>query len=389
MNFTKRIYLDYNATTPLAPSVLEAMSHNTWPFGNPSSVHTEGKRARRAVNEVRDFLYETFSLSEDSFDLVFHSGATEGMNTIVKALALEAFKEKKQFTFLYCESDHSCIVNQKGFLETLGHKAISFGVNKDGSVNERELESKIKDHCNGELLVNWTWVNNESGVVFPFPIIEKLKEKYDLKFMVDGVQAVGKINEWKKPSPALDYITFSGHKFGALKGSGFSFIRNTGPAFALLNGGGQQGGYRSGTENSYGIFSLKLALESLSDTYNFSTQNSAVRLFEGKLKSLLGNEGEIVALDNPHRNGNTIYFILFNHPAQTTAMAFDMGGIDLSNGSACSSGAVVPSRVLLGMGYGELEAKAGLRLSFSPFINEKEALSIWEKFHPILSRFIS
>jgi len=389
MNFAKRTYLDYNATTPLAPSVLEAMSSHRWSFGNPSSVHTEGKRSRRGINEVRDFLYDTFSLNEEAFDLVFHSGATEGMNTIVKALALEAFKEKKQFTFLFCESDHSCIVNQKGFLETLGFKAITYGINKDGSVNEQELENKIKNHCDGELLVNWTWVNNESGVVFPFSIIEKLKEKYKLQLMVDGVQAIGKIKDWMVLSLALDYITFSGHKFGALKGSGFSFIRNSGQVLALLNGGGQQGGYRSGTENSYGVFSLKLALETLNENYDFSSQNSAVRLFEEKLKNLLGNEGEIVGLENPHRNGNTIYFILYNHPAQTTAMAFDMGGIDLSNGSACSSGAVVPSRVLLGMGHGEKEAKAGLRLSFSPFVNEEEVLEIWEKFHPILNRFIS
>jgi cysteine desulfurase len=389
MNLSNRIYLDFNATAPIVPPVKELLAQSGLSFGNPSSVHATGKKARRGVNEVRSFLYSTFGLKDNEFELFFHSGATEGINTFVKGVALEATKAKQGLTFFSFASDHSCVCNQKVFLETLGHRHVIVPVMRDGSFDLQRFEEALSRDNSDVKLVNWTWVNNETGVVSPLENIVKVKEKYDLLVHVDGVQAPGKVSDWSRLEASLDAYTFSGHKFGAIKGSGFTFIKAGLKLCPLLNGGGQQDGLRSGTENTVGIFSLKPALEFLLKNYDFNKQNEATRTLENQILSLVGERGEVIGHSNKNRNGNTIYLLLNGIKAHTSAMVFDMAGIDLSNGSACSSGAVIPSRVLLSMGYDEDQAKSALRLSFSPFFNSEEAKSIWPKIEEILQRLLS
>lgn len=362
-------------------------------MGNPSSVHATGKKARRSVNEVREFLYQTFGLDEKEFQLFFHSGATEGINSLVKGLALKIFKEGRTLSFYTFESDHSCLVNQKDFLETLNFKFKSIKVKRNGLFDLEHLLSTLKDDKSDIKLINWTWVNNESGVVNELNELEKLsksiRSEHKVYFHVDAVQAPGKIADWAKLNHCVDAYTFSGHKFGALKGSGFSFIKEGLPMCALLNGGGQQGGLRSGTENTWAILSLKVALEYLIEHYNFEEQNKQTRLLEGLIKEVVGSKGEVMANDCPTRNGNTIDLLLYGVKAHTSAMVFDMAGIDLSNGSACSSGAVVPSRVLMSMGYSEEDAKSALRFSFGHYFNEEDRNNLWPKIEDILKRLLS
>lgn len=384
---SQRLYLDHNATSVLSERVdLKAM-----PMANPSSVHASGKLARRKMNEVRDFLYSTYSLKENEYDLFFHSGATEGINTVVKGMAFAATREKKTMTFFTLGSDHSCVANQEGFLKLLGHDFKILPVLKSGLLNEEEAIKEIKACQSEVILINWTWVNNETGVVQELSALEKLKERcfgQEVFFHVDAVQAAGKIEQWRELSSQADAYTFSGHKFGALKGSGFTFLRSNLNHCPLLNGGGQQGAKRSGTENTWGILSLKMALEDLKENYQFKAQQEAKQWFEARLKEELGDKGEIIAEDSP-RNGQTIYFLFHEVAAQSAAMVFDMAGIDLSNGSACSSGAVVPSRALLAMGYNEDQAKSALRLSFSWKFNLEEAQRVWEHFSAPLKRLLS
>lgn len=389
MNLNNRIYLDFNATAPVVAPVKDMLSSTELSFGNPSSVHATGKKARRALNEVRSFLYSTFGLSETDFQLYFHSGATEGINTFVKGLALKATSKKEKLSFYAFRSDHSCVCNQKPFLETLGHTYHCVPVAKDGSLNVGALEDLIQQDSADIKVVNWTWVNNETGIVSPLSKIGELKKNHKIIVHVDGVQAPGKIANWSELNNTLDAYTFSGHKFGALKGSGFSFIKEGLELCALLNGGGQQQGLRSGTENTWGIYSLKAALEHVKKNYDFTSQNQATRQLEAKILDIVGEKGEVIGAANPHRNGNTIDLLLYGIKAHTSAMVFDMAGLDVSNGSACSSGAVIPSRVLLSMGYDEDQAKSALRLSFGPYFNEKEAKEIWPKLEEILKRLLS
>lgn len=384
----ERIYLDYNATSPVSPAVIEALGKGEWSFANPSSVHAAGKKARREISFASEYLYETLGFDEVSYDLFYHSGATEGINTIVKGLALDAKKEARPFVFAHFSSDHSCVANQRNFLELLGHKIVCLPVENDGSISSEKVIELLSPYTKGTLLLNWTWVNNETGVVLPLSQAKEIKDKLNCLVHVDAVQTIGKISNWKETLTGLDFYTYSGHKFGALKGTGFSFIKNTIKVCALLNGGGQQNGLRSGTENTWGIYSLKLAMEQVKSC-EIEKVREARDLFESKLLSLLGEQGEVAGIKSPHRNANTTYFIIYDILAHTTAMAFDMAGFDLSNGSACSSGAVVPSRVLMGMGYSEVLAKSALRVSFSPQTSKQDIEALWPSFEKVLKRFLS
>jgi cysteine desulfurase len=372
----KRIYLDYNATTPLADSVKDWLRGDITFLANPSSVHTSGKKAKRDIDKTKDFLFKTFGLDQNVFDLFFHSGATEGINTVVKGHA----SSLDNMTFLYHGTDHSCVYNLTGCLEKMGHQSISY----DYKDIEKSLKTEASDH---NRLINLTWVNNETGIINSFDSILSLKDKYNLKIHVDAVQSIGKIKDWSQLDSRVDAYTFSGHKFGALKGIGFTFMKKDFSFHPLLRGGGQQAGLRSGTENTIGIYSLKIALEEMLDKYNFDNQNIAKEWFEDKLCGLIGDKGEIIGKD-VNRNGNTIYFILYETKAQTSAMALDMAGFDVSNGSACSSGAVLPSRVLLHMGYSEEYAKSAVRLSFSSHFEMQSAQKYWEGFEKVISRFL-
>lgn len=369
----QRIYLDYNATAPLAQSVMDWLKSDMGFFANPSSVHTSGKKSKRDITKVKEYLFQVFGLDKNIYDLFFHSGATEGINTIVKGHA----NSKEVIEFLYHGTDHSCVCNLTSCLDKMGHSCTAYQFDT--------IKDFLKE--DGQQLVNVTWVNNETGVINPIEKILDHKEKYNFKVHVDAVQSVGKIKNWSKLDSRVDAYTFSGHKFGALKGIGFTFIKNDFSFMPLLRGGGQQNGFRSGTENTIGIHSIELALKEMINKYEYEVQNEAKSWFESKLLETIKEQGEVVGSDLK-RNGNTIYFILYETKAQLSAMALDIAGFDVSNGSACSSGAVLPSRVLLKMGYSEDHAKSAIRISFSSDFNMQDAKDYWDKFEKVIKRFL-
>ncbi len=384
---SKRAYLDYNATSPLSSSVLAWTKRGEFPFANPSSIHTSGKAAKREMARAREFLFQTFGLDEAHFGLFFHSGASEGANTFLQGRARFLESKGQKMHLFYLATDHSCVHNLSPVLPAWGHFADAVSVDKNGNFDDQKLVRQIK-RAKGEAVFNYTWVNNETGVVHDLQRVEKIKAATDCLVHVDAVQAVGKIGDWNNISPELDAYTFSGHKFGAFKGAGFSFLQSGREIWPSVYGGGQQQGLRSGTENTLGIMSLPLALGDILENYNFEEQNRGKRFIEDKLLALLsGGKGEVVALTHPRRNGNTIYFILYETSANVTSMALDMAGLDVSNGSACRSGAVIPNRILTAMGYSEEHSKNALRLSFSPFFTSAEARELWPRLENVLKRF--
>lgn len=387
MTKNDRIYFDYNATAPLCPPVIEWLETQRLPFGNPSSVHSTGKASRRMIGDTSEFLFNLFGLNDDRFKIFFHSGATEGINSVVKGMALECSRNAQKLTFVSIATDHSCVANQIDFLTVLGHEFVILPVLESGDLDLEKSKEILGKISTDKTLLNWTWVNNETGVVLDLEKAVLLKKEFDLIVHVDGVQAPGKIKEWKELDDSLDFFTFSGHKFGAMKGVGFTFCRESLKLMPLMNGGGQQKGMRSGTENSTSIMTLCKSLDYLNTNYDFEKQRRAKDWIEEQLVELLGESCCIAGKKAEKRNGNTVYFVLKGVAAHTSAMAFDMAGIDLSNGSACSSGAVIPSRVLMSMGYDEAQSKQALRLSFSPYFNEDEAKQSWSKFNEILKRF--
>jgi len=381
-----RFYFDYNATSPLAPSVTEWISKGDLLFGNPSSIHSSGKRSKRFINEVSSYLSSTFGLERDH-EVFYHSGASEGINTIVKGIAQNAYKEGKRIHFFFSEADHSCIYNLQDELSLFDHQVTIFRPNENGDISTDEIIKSINSSNAEVKLLNFTWVNNESGVCLDLNDALKIKKETNCLVHVDAVQSIGKIAGWNETLPEIDAYTFSGHKFGSLKGIGFSFVK-TGLKFcAMVRGGGQQQGMRSGTENTTGIYSLKLALEDLVSSFDYEKLREAKDYIEGELISL-SDKIVVAGLHAKKRNGNTIYFMLPGKKADILITAFDLGMMDVSSGSACSSGAIKPSRVLMSMGYSEEDSKSAIRLSFSHSMNMEEAKIFSEKINTIVKRFI-
>ena len=379
----KRLYLDYNATAPLDDAVSEWLAKGVFPFGNPSSIHHSGKRSKKLINETRDFLFKTFDLHEH--ELFFHSGATEGINNIVKGFCFKSLFMKEDFHFLCFESDHSCIVNQKEHVELMGGSFHAFKVDEQGNYDEKEVISFIKK-LKGRVLLNHTYINNETGVVLSLDKVLKIKEETNCFIHVDAVQLIGKWHTLKLES-LVDAYTFSAHKFGGMKGIGFSFILNQNDFFcSLIRGGGQQNALRSGTENVHGIYSIKLALESVVKRFDFDELKKSVKSVEDALVKSYG-EKVIITAPKALKNANTIYLVFNGVKTDILITAFDMSQIDVSSGSACSSGAIKPSRVLLSMGFSIEQAKNSIRLSFSPDFRESEECI--KKLKLVLDRFIS
>ena len=279
----------------------------------------------------------------------------------------------------------------KDDLEDLGHKVFFFPVDNNGLFNEEELIKRINTEKNKGIdsYLNLTYLNNESGVVWPLSLALKIKEATNAFVHVDAVQLVGKIPNWNLLAPALDAYTFSGHKFGALKGVGFSFVKKDLDFTPLLVGGNQQTGLRAGTENALSIYSIKLALEDFNENFKADELLDAKKYIEAKISELIVGKGEIVAINSPVRNLNTIFLILHGQKAEVLSAKFDLNGIDLSTGSACSSGIIKENRILMSMGYSSDDSRASLRFSFSPFMNKSDAVIYFEKIESVLKSILN
>lgn len=333
--------------------------------------------------DTTEYLFKIFNLKESEFHIVYHSGATEAVNSIIKGFALKGSIEH----FFYFGTDHSSVRNQKEHLDALGVKVHQLPVNRDGSFEKEKIIELIKKES-GPSLINFTWLNNETGVIHRLKDMAEIKSRTGAFVHVDAVQSIGKMNEWKELDPSLDIYTYSGHKFGSLKNVGMSVVRHNLPMSALIKGGGQQLGLRSGTENAMGVYTLFLALIELDEKFNPDNLKKAKDEFEKRLKNLLKDKGEIVAVSNATRALNTINFVLFDTKSQIVSTALDLGGVDVSTGSACSSGAVKPSPVLMNMGYSEELSKSAIRVSFSYQFNSSMLEETWDAFSKVISRFV-
>lgn len=301
-------------------------------------------------------------------------------------MAFKYFREKKTASFFFSRVDHACVVSLKEDLELLGYNVIFFEVDRNGSFNVEVLIEKIKEEkkMGHDCFINFTYINNESGVVWPISIAEKIKNETNAYVHLDAVQLVGKIKDWENLSNHLDAYTFSGHKFGAMKGVGFSFIKKASPFSPLLLGGNQQKGLRAGTENALGIYSIKLALEDIKENFNSDELSAGKNLIESGLIKLIEDKGEVVALNSIHRNLNTIFLVIRGQKAEILSAKFDLQGIDLSTGSACSSGIIKENRILMSMGYSFDDSRSSLRFSFSPLMTQSDAQEYIKKIEDVM-----
>jgi cysteine desulfurase len=345
-----RIYLDYNATSPLTNNVKRLLFSGDFLFANPSSQHARGKQANKMVNKTTDFLLDFFHLPKKDFKLFYHSGATEAMNTF--------FNLTENDALLYFVSDHPCVHSVGKHLKSRGVYVEQLDIKNDGQFDYDSVLEKIKtiSLTKQNVWLNFTYMHNETGVHWDLSLASKLKSQSDVKIHVDAVQVVGKIFQGTHLDGSVDAYTFSGHKFGALKGIGFSFYKTQTKVSPLLLGGGQQGGLRSGTVNTHGIQSIYASLKDR----DLDEEYKKIRKLKDKIILDLAKNEKLEVITN--QSSNTICILHESMKADIMLVHFDMAGLDVSSGSACSAGSVEPSSTLLAMGKNE-KAANNIRLS--------------------------
>lgn len=368
-----RVYLDWNATTPLRREAREAMAAAWDLSGNPSSVHAEGRQARRLVEDARAAI--ALALNADSRNVVFSSGGTEA-NALALTPGLRRNGGQTVERLIVSSVEHASVLAGGRFSSA----AIAVvRVTDSGVVDLAHLAALL---ANGRpALVSIMLANNETGALQPVAEAAGIVHAAGGLLHVDAVQALGKIRIDIKALGA-DLLSVSAHKIGGPKGVG-ALVLAEGVAGldALIRGGGQELGRRAGTENVAGIVGFGAAVKAAMAT--FDADVSRVEKLRNRLEEGLRQTGDLfVFAENVPRLPNTTLFAVPGLRAETAVIGFDLEGIAVSSGSACSSGKVQPSHVLEAMGYGPDLAKAGVRLSLGWSTSNEEvdrALEAWRK----------
>jgi cysteine desulfurase len=383
----KRYYLDFNATSPLSQSVLDWLKSGEVLFANPSSQHSSGKASRKLINETRAQIYSVFGLNEKDTQLFFHSGATEGMMTFAHSFSEWARLTGKELLVCYSKIDHPAVTSLSERYFGPHVKFLELQITQNLEYNHTENLKVIQDKKdnNPELLILYhhLWVHNETGIVSPLNDLKPFKLIPDLYIHVDAVQAPGKVLDWRNLDVG-DIFSFSAHKIGALKGIGFSFFAKNIAFHSLISGGGQQGDLRSGTENPLSVKTIDLALKDLTQIdleLNYRLREKLEKFLVSELKDV----GGIISSLGKNRNSNTIYFYFNQHPSDVTVALFDLNELQISAGSACSSGTAKASNIMTHLGYKD-QAKNGLRLSLPFIFSEAELQELQEKLSFIISK---
>jgi cysteine desulfurase len=380
MGNMKNIYLDYNATTPIDPRVLEEMMpYLTEYYGNPSSIHSFGRKGKEALDKAREQV--SLLISANPKEIIFTSGGSESANFAIKSTALKGLSDNKNH-LITTKVEHECVLESFMFLERQGFEVTYLDVDSDGLIDLDELRDSIKDNT---ALVSCMYANNETGVIFPVEKIAEIVKERGALFHTDAVQAAGKIDIDLNKIPA-DLLSISAHKFYGPKSVGALFVRDSLSQrislVPIIHGGGQERGKRSGTENVPGIVGLGVA-SAIAIEEMENDQLKIRNLRDGLLQSLKQNIKDI-KLNGSIENmlGNTLNLSILGAVGESLTMNLDIEGVAVSTGSACSEGAVDPSHVLSAMGLSREEAASSIRISLGRFTEKEDidyAASVFPK----------
>jgi len=356
----KRAYLDYNASAPLLPAAREAMVAALDVTANPSSVHAEGRAARRLIETARREVAALVNARPEH--VVFTSGATEAASTLLSPDWHMGRGSVRMSRLYVSEADHPCLLNGGRFAPA---QVTRIGVDANGIADLAALAMALAGHDNAEglPLVAIHAANNETGVIQPIDRIAEIVKAAGGILVVDAVQAAGRVSIDMSAGYA-DYLILSSHKIGGPKGVGaIVAAADLMMPKPLINGGGQEKGHRGGTENLAAIAGFGAAArEALAGLPTFDAVRERRDEIEAFVKVLVPDV-EIFGTGAP-RLANTTFFAIAGIKAETAQIAFDLAGVALSAGSACSSGKVGPSHVLKAMGYGD--SLGALRVSIGP-----------------------
>ncbi len=373
------VYADNAATTPVSPAVLEAMlpcyKEN---YGNPSSLYGVGQAAKKTVDAARKAVADALGAFPE--EIYFTSGGSESDNWAIKGTAhLMAQKGKKHI--ITSKFEHHAVLHTTAALEKEGFEVTYLDVHHDGLVRPEELEAALREDT---ALVTIMYANNEIGTIQPISEIGAICKKHGVLFHTDAVQAVGNVPiDVKKQG--IDMLSLSAHKLHGPKGVGVLYLRKGIPIPNLIEGGAQERGRRAGTENVAGIAGLGVAIrEACSSIEERAARLTAMRdrLIAGALK-----------IDRSRLNGDPVKRLPGNVnlsfegiEGESLLLMLDMNGICASSGSACTSGSLDPSHVLLSIGLPHAVAHGSLRLSFSDQNSEEDVDYLLEVLPSIVDR---
>jgi cysteine desulfurase len=376
----RRIYADYNATTPLEPQALDAMRpylHEH--FGNASSVHVFGREARAAIDDARVRLTKLLGAQES--EIVFTGSGTEADNTAIFGVARALRKKGRHIVTSGIE--HHAVLHACQHLEQTGECAVTYlPVNRDCLVDPDDLRKVIRDDT---VLVSIMSANNETGTVQPVKELAAVCRERGVTFHTDAVQSFGKqavnVNDW-----GVDLLSIAAHKFYGPKGVGALYLRRGTKIDPLLFGGSHENERRAGTENVAAIVGMARAAELATATMGEE---------QSRLLGLTEKLGEEIArrIGGAHRNGhakqrigNTIDFSFEGCEEEGLLLGLDLEGVAVSSGSACAVGSLEPSHVLQAMGLSHELARAAVRFSFGKSNTAEDVTYILEVLPKVIER---
>jgi len=374
----KTVYVDNNATTKVAPEVLEAMlPYFSELYGNPSSMHFFGGQVQKKVDEAREKVADF--LGAEASEVVFTSCGTESDNAAILG-TLDSYPEKRHL--ITTRVEHPAVGNLSTYLGRKGYRVTELSVDREGRLDLDELREAITEETT---IVTIMYANNETGVIFPVEEVGEIVKAKGIPFHTDAVQAAGKISLNLKKS-TIDMLSISGHKLHAPKGIGVLFIRKGTKFSPFLIGGHQEKGRRGGTENVPYIIGLGKACELAKKSLNEeNTRVKALRDYlEAKLLEKIPNT--LVNGDRKNRLPNTVSVSFEYVEGESILLLLSDLGICASSGSACTSGSLEPSHVLRAMGIPFTAAHGSIRFSLSIYNTKEEMDYIIEHLPPIIQR---
>ena len=375
----KNIYMDNAATTKVRKEVLDEMlpyfSDN---YGNPSSIYALGSRSKVAVEKAREQVAD--ALNADKNEIFFTAGGSESDNWAIKGVALR--NREKGNHIITTKIEHHAVLHTCQYLEKNGFEVTYLDVDEDGLIDLEELRSAITDKT---ILITIMFANNEIGTLEPIEEIGRIAKENNIIFHTDAVQAVGSIKIDVK-AMNIDLLSLSGHKIYGPKGIGALYIKKGLRFDNLIEGGAQERNRRAGTENVSGIVGLGKAIELASK--ELVEKSERLIYLRDRLMTKIEKNIKHVRL-NGHRSkrlpGNVNYSIEYIE-GESILLSLDMEGIAASSGSACTSGSLDPSHVLLAIGLPHGIAHGSLRLSLGMYNTEEEVDYVVEKLAEIVDR---
>ena len=374
----RTVYVDNNATTRVAPEVIEAMMpYFSDYYGNPSSMHFFGGQVARKVNEARDQVADL--LGAEPSEIVFTSCGTESDNAAILG-TLDSYPEKRHF--ITTRVEHPAVGNVSTYLSRKGYHVTELSVDREGRLDLDELRESFSDQT---ALVSTMYANNETGVIFPIEKIGEIVKEKGIPFHTDAVQTIGKIPVNLKKS-AIDMLSLSGHKLHSPKGIGVLYIRKGTKFSPFLIGGHQEKGRRGGTENVPYIIGLGKACELAKK--HLEDENTRVKALRDYLEQKILEKipSTLVNGDPVHRLPNTVSVSFEYVEGESILLLLSDLGICASSGSACTSGSLEPSHVLRAMGVPFTAAHGSIRFSLSIYNTKEEMDYIIEHLPPIIQR---